>query len=71
MPTITTTISATITQNAPGVETREVDVHPEDAGDERQGQHDTLKIVRTRRTSFWRCEITDSFVDSRPSTTSL
>ena len=31
----------------------------------------TLKIVSTRRTSFCRCEMTDSFVDSRPSTTSL
>src|SRR5581483_7168935 len=31
----------------------------------------TLKIVRIRRTSFWRWEITDSFVSSRASTTSL
>ena len=26
------------------------------------GSSTTLKIVRIRRTSFWRCEITDSFV---------
>ena len=49
----------------------EEDVHPEDAGDQRQRQHVTLKIVSRRRTSFWRCEITDSFVYSSASTTSL
>jgi hypothetical protein len=31
----------------------------------------TLITVRRRSTSFWRCEITDSLVDSSPSTTSL
>jgi len=35
------------------------------------GSRMALKVVSTRRTSFWRCEITDSFVDSSPSTTSL
>ena len=52
-------------------EAREVDVHPEDPGDERQRRRMTLKMVRIRRTSFWRCEITDSFVCSSASTTSL
>ena len=35
------------------------------------GRITTLNAVRTRRTSLTRCESTDSFVDSRPSTTSL
>ena len=35
------------------------------------GSRIALKTVSTRRTSFWRCEITDSFVDSSASTTSL
>src|SRR5262249_20268275 len=36
-----------------------------------RGSRTTEKIVSTRRMSFWRCEITDSFVSSSASTTSL
>ena len=35
------------------------------------GSSTTEKTVRMRSTSFWRCEITDSFVVSSASTTSL
>src|SRR5262249_38058231 len=35
------------------------------------GRRMTLTTVRMRSTLFWRCAITDSFVPSRPSTTSL
>ena len=35
------------------------------------GRTMTLIAVRTRKVSFMRCEMTDSFVDSSASTTSL
>ena len=50
---------------------REEDVHPEDAVISVSGSIVTLMIVSRRSTSFWRCEMTDSFVDSSASTTSL
>ncbi|MEN3311733.1 MAG: hypothetical protein V7645_1062 [Actinomycetota bacterium] len=72
IPMITVTISPTIAQNAawvcsPGKRTF-IPKIPEMSV---SGSRITENTVRIRKTSFWRCEITDSFVLSSASTTSL
>ena len=71
-PAPTATIAPTMIQKAtadpkPGKST----FIPKTLATRVSGSRMALKTVSTRRTSFWRCEITDSFVDSSPSTTSL
>ena len=72
IPAIVTSINPITTQNAvvefsPG-KTTFIPKIPEISV---SGSTMTLKMVSTRSTSFCRCEMTDSFVDSSPSTTSL
>src|SRR5215204_4943589 len=71
-PPNTTTIAATITQNAPTVPSPGNSTFiPKMLARSVSGRSTALKTVSTRRTSFWRCEIADSLVASSASATSL
>src|SRR5437764_3949553 len=71
-PTSATTMPAKITQNAHTVsKPGKCTFIPKKPVISVNGSSTTENTVRTRSTSFWRCWITDSFVSSSASTTSL
>ena len=71
MPTRIASIAPVMIQNALVALAGDADVHAPQARDEGERQHDHADAVSARRISFTRCEITDSFVSSSASTTSL